>query len=170
VFAPQDADPVLGPILNAFHACLCAYFVKAGRPVCQCALVPGNSAPPADRCDCACDNGGAGQAWVRWVRDTPYLATGATQNRRQCVQFRTRKIIEAGVYRCVSGPGEDGTPPDVDARERDAWGLIYDRNILRSAVACCPVFRGKQLDLVSLEPTAVKGNCAGVVLQFSLDV
>lgn len=172
---PQQADPALGPLLNAFHACLCATLNQAGRAVCgascgceACCLVPGDAPPPADRCDCACE-GGQGQAWVRWVRDIPYQGAGGQRGRRQCQSFRTLKVIEAGVYRCVSGPGPDGEPPSCAERERDALGLIWDRRLLMNAVTCCHALRGRQIELVSLQPAALKGGCAGVVMQFSVD-
>lgn len=168
---PADADPALGPLLNLFHMCVCEVLAEAGRPVCQgaCCLAVGDSAPPADQCACECPDGGMGQAWVRWVEDTPVRAPGGGKG-RSCTPLRTRTVIEAGVYRCVAGPGADGGPPSCAERERDAWGLVRDRRALKKAVSCCPALKGRQVELVKLEPTAVKGGCAGVLIQFSVEV
>lgn len=171
---PAEADPVLGPLLNAFHACVCGVLAEAGRGVCTeacgcgaCCLVPGSGPPPADRCDCLCD-GGQGQAWVRWVRDQPVQASGG-RGRRHCQAFRTVKVIEAGVYRCVTGVGEDGSPPSCAGRGEDAMGLVWDRRLLMQAAACCHALQGRQVELLSIEPVAVRGGCAGVVMQVAVD-
>ncbi|MFE7963415.1 hypothetical protein ACFU0X_10230 [Streptomyces cellulosae] len=169
--SPAEADPVLGPLLNQLQTCVCFTLAEAGRGVCtQCSIVPGDSRPPADRCDCACGQG-QGQAWVRWVRDEPVMVARNTGpgSRRGCQQWRTFKVIEVGVYRCVSGPDDQGNPPSPEARERDALGLIWDRRLLVKGISCCAALKNRRVELLSLEPTAVKGNCAGVVVQLSVD-
>jgi hypothetical protein len=169
---PAEADPVLGPMLNQLQVCVCFTLAQAGRGVCtDCSIVPGDGRPPADRCDCSCDRG-QGQAWVRWVRDQPvipYTGSSSGQLRRNCQEFRTQKVIEVGVYRCVSGPDDQGNPPSVEARERDALGLIWDRRLIKQAVACCQALKRKPVTVLALEPTTLKGNCAGVVMQFAVD-
>ncbi|MGW7504394.1 hypothetical protein ACWGIR_23075 [Streptomyces albidoflavus] len=169
---PAEADPVLGPLLNQLQTCVCFTLAEAGRGVCtQCSIVPGDSRPPADRCDCACGQG-QGQAWVRWVRDQPVneRSDRGGYMRRRCQGWRTLKVVEVGIYRCVSGPDEQGGPPSVEAREQDALGLILDRRLLAKAVSCCSALKGRSVELLSLEPTAVKGGCAGVVMQVSVDI
>lgn len=168
---PADADPALGPLLEGFLACLCGMLAQAGRPVCAdaCCLVPGDGPPPADRCDCTCV-GGAGQAWVRWVESEPVQAPGGRAVRRGCTPLRTVKIIEAGVYRCVASPGDDGSPPSCEARRRDALGLVWDQRLLLDTFACCHVLERTPKELRRVVPTAVRGGCAGVVIQFAVEV
>jgi hypothetical protein len=165
---PQTADPWLGPILNQFVVCLCAYFQVEGRPVCACCLVHGSSRPPADFCDCDCD-GGHGQAWVRVVRWDPVVQTNRNAMRR-CQAFRMRVWIEAGVYRCVHAGGEQGEPPTCQEREGDAWGFIADQRILRTAAMCCPSLQGKQVDFQEGVPTGMLGGCSGTQVQFTMDI
>jgi len=90
--------------------------------------------------------------------------------RRGCQSWRTVKVIEVGVYRCVSGPDDQGNPPSPEARERDAMGLLMDRRLLVQGVSCCAALKNRRVELLSLEPTSVRGNCAGVVVQVSVDI
>lgn len=166
---PKDADPALGPVLAGFVECVCAELAAAGRPACACCLVWGDTVPPADFCDCDC-NGGHGQAWVRVARWDPPL--GADLNtRRRCTPWRARVWIEAGVYRCVPAVAEDGvSAPTCQDRTDSAWGLIADAAALRRAAACCAALEGFYPELLQEEPTGVRGGCAGVALQFTIDV
>lgn len=167
--APADADPVLGPMLNDFVACVCAELAAIGRPACQCCLVWGDTIPPADFCDCDC-NGGHGQAWVRVVRWDP-PATVTPQLRRACVAWVTRVWIETGVYRCVPAVGPDGiSGPTCQDRTDSAWGFIADARALRTAGACCAALNGKTIEFMQEEPTGVAGGCSGVSLQFTIDL
>lgn len=165
---PADADPVLGPVLDQFVACVCAELTAGGRPPCACCLVWGNTQPPADFCDCSCD-GGNGQAWVRVMRFDP-AATNSPQVRRRCQPWRTRVWLEAGVYRCVSGGGDQGEAPTCEERTADAWGLLADARMLRQAAACCAAFKDRPVDFLSQEPTGVLGGCSGVMVQFTVDL
>lgn len=166
---PADADPHLGPILDQFVACACAELAAGGRPVCACCLVWGNTNPPADFCTCSCD-GGHGQAWVRVMRWDP-AATVNQAARRQCQAWRYRVWLEAGVYRCVTAVADSqGNPPTCEQRADDAWGLVTDARLIRTAAACCAAFEGKVVDFISEEPTAVLGGCSGVMVQFTVEL
>jgi hypothetical protein len=172
VLLPADADPVLGPMLNQFVACVCAELAAAGRPVCACCLVWGNSPPPADFCACDCEGGGSGQAWVRVMRWSPAQTTNIVAQRK-CQAWRYQVWLEAGVYRCVatSEPGSDGeAPPTCAQRNDDAWGLLADARHLRKAASCCAAFDGKLVTLVTEEPMSVSGACSGVYVQFAVDL
>lgn len=168
---PADADPVLGPILDRFRACLCGELAAGGRPVCNecgCCFYPGDSMPPATACDC--HDGGQGQAWVRIVR-WDEQQTGNRQDMRRCQQMRLRVVLEAGVYRCVSVVGADGqSPPNCEQRDADFWGLLHDAFMLRRAVACCEALRGHGLEVFQAAPTGVRGGCAGQRIEFAIDV
>lgn len=167
---PVDAEPVLGEMLDQFVTCVCAELLAGGRPACACCLVWGNTNPPADFCDCDCESG-HGQAWVRVMRWDP-AATVNQQVRRQCQAWRYRVWIEAGVYRCVATTSDpaSGAPPTCEQRAGDAWGLLADARLIRTAAACCAAFKGKVVDFISQEPTAVTGGCSGVLIQFTVDV
>ncbi|MFC4328353.1 hypothetical protein ACFPC0_10995 [Streptomyces andamanensis] len=169
VLTPQDADPVLGPRLQSFLACVCAELAAAGRPVCNCCLVWGSTKPPADFCDCECEGGASGQAWVRLVRLDPQN----TQNRTQmmkCQPVRVRAWVEAGVYRCVPVGDDQGNPPTCEERTASALGFIADARALRQAVACCQALRRDRVEFISQDPADVSGGCSGVSVQFTLDL
>lgn len=166
---PVDADPALGVILDQFVTCVCAELTAGGRPTCACCLVWGNTNPPADFCDCSCE-AGSGQAWVRVMRWDP--APTVSQNiRRQCQAWRYRVWLEAGVYRCVSAVSDSqGNPPTCEQRAADAWGLLTDARLLRTAAACCAAFKNKTVEFISEEPTGVLGACSGVFIQFTVEL
>lgn len=167
LLTPEQADPVLGPKLQSFLACVCAELAAAGRPVCHCCLVWGASKPPADYCDCDCEDG-SGQAFVRVVRLDPQSTGNRTQTMK-CQPVRVRAWIEAGVYRCVP-VGDESGPPTCDERTDSAWGFIRDARALRSAVACCDALKRDRIEFMSQDPADVSGGCSGVSLQFTLDV
>ena len=167
VLTPEQADPVLGPRLQSFLACVCAELADAGRPVCQCCLVWGASKPPADFCDCDCDGGANGQAYVRVVRMDP-ASTGNRTSMMKCQPIRVRAWIEAGVYRCVPTGGEE--PVSCEERTESAWGFLRDARALRAAVACCDALKNQRVEFISQDPADVSGGCSGVSLQFTLDL
>ncbi|RFU83609.1 hypothetical protein DY218_27260 [Streptomyces triticagri] len=173
---PYDADPKIGPLMRDLLACTCAQLEAIGRAACACCVVWGDDRPPADFCDCTCD-GGHGQAWVRLVRLDP-RQTGSTIPRSitgragGChTPVRWRAVVEAGVYRCIAVPGDDGSPPGCEERERDAYALVADLRALRGAFACCDALRPyAPLTPLSAGPTPNQGGCGGAVVQFALDL
>jgi hypothetical protein len=167
VLTPEGADPVLGPKLQSFLACVCAELSAAGRPVCDCCLVWGAVAPPADFCACDCD-GGHGQAFVRVIRLDPQATSNRTAAMK-CQPLRVRAWVEAGVYRCVP-MGEDGEPPTCEERTESAWGFLRDARALRAAVACCNALKGDRIEFMSQDPANVSGGCSGVMIQFTVDL
>ncbi|MEV6399983.1 hypothetical protein AB0M39_35215 [Streptomyces sp. NPDC051907] len=167
--APEAADPQLGPLLQSFVACVAAELAAAGRPPCAACLVWGNSYPPADFCDCDCANG-HGQAWVRLVRLDP-AATGNRIAMKKCQPVRVRAWVEAGVYRCVPTVGPDGSSaPTCEQRSAAAWGFLADARALRTAFACCEALGDRPKELMSEDPIGSLGGCAGVALQFTVDL
>lgn len=167
VLAPEDADPVLGPKLQSFLACVCAELAAAGRPVCQCCIVWGDTRPPADFCDCSCA-AGSGQAFVRLVRLDPQATANRTAMMK-CQPLRVRAWIEAGVYRCVP-VGDNGQPPTCEERTESAWGFIRDARALRQAVACCDALKRDRIEFMSQDPYTVSGGCSGIGIQFTVDL
>jgi len=167
VLTPEQADPVLGPKLQSFLACVCAELADAGRPVCHCCLVWGATRPPADYCDCDCADG-HGQAYVRVVRLDPQ-STGNRTTMMKCQPVRVRAWVEAGVYRCVP-TGDGGEPVTCDERTESAWGFIRDARALRAAVACCDALKKDRIEFMSQDPADVSGGCSGVSVQFTLDL
>lgn len=169
VLSPADADPQIGELLQSFLACVCAELSAAGRPACVCCLVWGDTQPAADFCDCDCE-GGTGQAWIRVVRLDP----AATNNRvqmKKCQPMRLRVWVEAGVYRCVPVVGPDGTSaPTCEERSESAWGFIKDARALRTAVACCDALGDRVIEFMGQDPIGNLGGCAGVALQFTVDL
>lgn len=168
VITPEQADPVLGPKLQSFLACVCAELAAAGRPVCACCLVWGSTKPPADFCACECADGGHGQAYVRLVRLDPQ-ATGNRNQTMKCQPIRVRAWVEAGVYRCVP-LGDNGEAPTCEERSQSALGFIADARALRQAVACCDALRRERIEFISQEPADVSGGCSGVSVQFTIDL
>jgi hypothetical protein len=165
---PEQADPVLGPMLQSFLACVCAELAASGRPPCACCLVWGDTPPPADFCNCECEGDGSGQAWVRVVRMDP-AAVGNRLTTMKCQPIRLRAWIEAGVYRCVPTGDEHG-PPTCDERTDSALGLIRDARSLLTAVACCPALRPHRMEFMSADPMSALGGCSGTNIQFTLDL
>lgn len=168
VLTPEQADPALGPKLQSFLACVCAELAAAGRPVCACCLVWGASKPPADFCDCECEGGASGQAYVRVVRLDPQ-AIGNRTSVMKCQPMRVRAWIEAGVYRCVP-VSQDGQPVSCEERTESAWGFLRDARALRAAAACCEALKRDRIEFISQDPADVAGGCSGVSLQFTLDL
>lgn len=185
-------DPLTG-FMDAFHECVCREFALAGRPVCDCAQYGGESPPPADDCACDClvtvvhpDSGdevemrARGQAWVRLVQ-----VPGESYNRRSsssagtssgwggCVSGQPfRVIVEAGVYRCVSTPADDGQPPGEQQRTSDARELHRDVAVLWRIWECCEVLRtyGSSPELDRIEPLGPSGGCVGATMRLWLSI
>lgn len=167
--APADADPVFGPLLASFLACVCAELTAVGRAPCECCMVWGDTPPPADFCDCDCAGGGHGQAWVRLVQFDP-VPDVERRGTARCQAMRERAWIEAGVYRCAPVTGPDGvSPPTCQDRTDTAWGMLQDARALRRAVACCQALRDRPLELVTQQPLGIRGGCTGVTIQFTLE-
>lgn len=167
--APAEADPRLGPLLQSYLACVAAELTAAGRPPCAACLVWGDAQPSADFCDCDCA-GGHGQAWVRVVRIDPAAISNRTTTKK-CQPLRVRVWIEAGVYRCVPTVAPDGvSAPTCEQRAASAWGLVADATALRASFACCDALKDHVKEFMSQDPIGNRGGCAGVMMQFTVDL
>jgi hypothetical protein len=130
---------------------------------CRVAVYP--SAPvPSDSCEAAgdCADGCEGQLWgaiqlIQRVQQPASAGTGA------CEAYTF--TAQVGAVRCAAIPHEDGTPPDIDAVQRDAARQAVDADGIRYAIACCPARPRRLIDagivLESWTPLGPQGGCVG---------
>src|SRR5688500_18541825 len=100
------SDPLVAPLLVALRDCLCEQLASTMYgPPCRCMVVHNFTLPAMDGCDCSCDDGGQGDAWVRLVRLEPELTADLVHAHACPVGWQA--VLELGTYRCVPTP-EDG--------------------------------------------------------------
>lgn len=184
-------DP-LTEFMSQLRECLCGELARAGRPVCDCAEYAGDEPAPADNCACSCtvivtgpdgserEIAGQGQAWVR-LEEMP----GQSYNRRSartlgqpgafdgCATLHPRNVIvELGVYRCISTPANDGTPPSEAQRTADARSYYADLNVLWRVFECCPVLMAEEMhpQADTAGPIGPDGGCFGTRMRFWLEL
>lgn len=154
-------DVVALPVLRSLRLCAAEQFGLAGRVPCRFPITWGIGTPPADACDCRCDVGGQGQAWVRWVSTAPANMGGTGGD---CADGTYEITVELGVYRCWPIP-ERG-PLDEGEEELAAMGMLLDAAAIRRAFACCPDLDEYQSwELTNEEPMERQGGCTGVTAQ-----
>lgn len=166
---PIKGDRLIFPILSAYQVCLEYQLEQAGRPVCHFPIYWQGGHPPADQCDCACPNGGQGQAWVRMV--SLNAAPGSTRTAK-CTNGLYDLTVELGVYRC--SPVPQGREPTVPAEQetRHAAGMYRDAQALRHAMRCCTWLTKRGVEPVLVHESAIgpSGACVGVELQMRMQV
>lgn len=154
-------DVVVLPVLRELRACAAEQFGLAGRIPCRFPITWGQSEPPADACDCTCNLGGQGQAWVRWVSTAPAQLGASTAG--DCTDGTYEITVELGVYRCWPLP-ENG-PLDEGEEELAAEGLLLDAAAIRRAFLCCAPLDEHDWELTQQQPMQRQGGCTGVTAQ-----
>lgn len=160
------SDSLVAPLLVALRDCLCAELQRSVLgPACRCMIVHNFTSPVMDGCDCICDEGGQGDAWVRLVRLEPEL-TADPVHRHSC-PVGWQAVIELGTYRCVPTPedGEEFLPLEERVVTDSALELLSDMNALLRVLACCPPLRDMDVGVEFWQPVGPAGGCAGGVLQ-----
>jgi hypothetical protein len=172
VTAPAPAavvDTVLWPLLETLRTSLATQLGAVRRPVCEMPIYTGGTAMPADRCDCTCDNGGQGAAWIRMVNATSVLPGVASKLQgTPMVGAELSITIELGVYRCA--PMLDATAPVPAAPTAQAYdthskGRILDALAIHRALLCSEQLQRRDLrwSLVSLGAQGPDGGCDAMV-------
>lgn len=167
---PRDGDRTVWPILWHLQQCVAYQLGLAGRPVCHFPIYWHSRHPAADACDCTCEDGGQGQAWVRMVQIT--RSAVAPARLANCANGVYDLRLELGVYRCAPVPeGRSATVPEP-VESAHAAGMYRDAEALRAALRCCATLQkiGIEPTLVSQSPIGPSGACAGVELQAELQV
>jgi hypothetical protein len=160
VMAEFREDTTVYPVMIELNACLCAEITSSGLPEpCVCELLPGGDVA-FDYCT-ECDDGRCGQAWVRLVAAYPSQVLGEPDTTGNCAT-RLSYTLEVGIIRCAPLPGNDGSPPSVDAQLSATRLQLADMQAMRRAIACC---MGADVDrdyiLEPYTPYPVLGGCVG---------
>jgi hypothetical protein len=125
---------------------------------CRVAVYPGLEVP-LDSCETGghCADGCDGQLW------------GAVQSITRVQQPEAPGCeaylwtAQVGAARCAAMPRDDGTPPSIDAVQRDAARQAVDADGIRYAIACCPTRSQRVKDagivLESWTPLGPSGGC-----------
>lgn len=163
-----NRDFLVAPMLDALRTCTARQLGHVDRPVCRFPLFFGATPFAAAECDCTCDGGGQGSAWIRLASLTP-VATSSSRNQlvvEPCSHGNYQVAVEIGVWRkAVLLDDDGGTAPDsvYDAHTR---GLLDDTAALRRALQCCDWLQRRELpwSIDSISPIGPEGGCVGVAL------
>lgn len=166
--SPRDGDRLVWPILWHLQQCVAYQLGFIGRPVCYFPIYWHSQNPPADSCDCTCDDdGGQGQAWVRLVR----LEGNSSMSSRfvNCANGVHDLTVELGVYRCSPAPTDRNGVPEAEETAHAA-GMYRDAEALRRALRCCTQLQKRGVEPVLREESAIgpSGACVGVRLQSAI--
>lgn len=160
------SDPLVAPLLVALRDCLCEQLASTMYgPPCRCMVVHNFTLPAMDGCDCSCDDGGQGDAWVRLVRLEPELTADLVHAHACPVGWQA--VIELGTYRCVPTPddGEEFLPLDARVVTDTALQQLSDMNALLRVLQCCPVLIDREVGVDYWQAVGPAGGCAGGALQ-----
>lgn len=158
------ADTLVAPLLRALRDCLCAQLQTSPLGgTCRCMIVHSSALPVMDGCDCSCDGGTQGDAWVRLVRLDPDTALFATI--ASVCPPGWQAVIELGTYRCVPIPEEGVEILPESQVDATTMNLLGDMHALLRTVACCPVLRDLSVGVEFYSPIGAEGGCAGGILQ-----
>jgi hypothetical protein len=173
VTAPGTQRSRVATLLEYLIGQACSALADHDRPVCYCCLRHAAGVAPADFCDCGCDNptGGQGSLLGRVVSiapgTSPFGASSAVPT--NCARADITATLELAVYRCALVMGSDGSPPDCDAQQAEAHGLVLDGAIIRTAVLCsvgtADETYGFRVQPGAWTPMGPAGGCAGGILQ-----
>jgi hypothetical protein len=132
---------------------------------CFCRVAVHPAAPvPFDSCESAgdCADGCEGQLWGA-IQLIQRVAQPAAAGVGVCEAYTF--TAQVGAVRCAAVSHEDGTPPSVDAVQRDAARQAVDADGIRYAIACCPTRSQRLIDagivLESWTPLGPQGGCVG---------
>lgn len=163
-------DRLIYPVLARLRTCAATQLGLIRRPVCRFPLYAGDQAMPADDCDCTCDGGGQGTAWLRFVSATS-STTMVTGARRQipspCAQGEYAVTVQVGVWRCAPTIDDNGRPPTDDAYDQFTRGMSRDSSALIRTFQCCDALTSRDIEwsIESVRPLGPSGGCAGVAVQ-----
>lgn len=168
------ANRTVYPVLDALRTCIVTQLVHVQAPVCFFPVIYADHPLPAQRCDCTCEGGGHGEAWVRMVKvdratavrtRTRPSAPGMVDN--DCGDRRWVFTVEVGVWRCAPTLDDNGNPPDDADYDTHTQAMLNDAVALERAWRCCdfienlPLITAHQLDTIA--PSGPAGGCVGTI-------
>lgn len=125
---------------------------------CRVAVYPGLEVP-WDSCETDSCDGCDGQLWGALQGVTP--VPGSQGGGCEAWVFSA----QVGAVRCAAKPGEDGSPPSVEAVQADAIAQAIDADGILHAIKCCPsrTQRVKDAGIVATTwvPLGPQGGCVG---------
>lgn len=154
----------LTPLMQALLDCVVEKLIAIGRPACEACLVAGNTFPPLDGCDCTCDEGGNGRAWIR-IRaiefDAHLNSASVGKEVVKCPTGAWNVRLEAGVSRCIK---------DLEGRcadkLTDAIAMNEDLSALVVAIHCCPELTSAIWAPETASPLGPDGGCVAALYNF----
>lgn len=168
--ASVTLDRGIQVVMNALRECLRERLEAAGNPVCYLPMVWGDAPLPAQRCECECQNGGNGEAWVRLVR---LEQTDRDVRRRRggpvpqdvCGSRLWNIHLEMGVWRCAPGLDDEGAPPEDDTYDAHTGVMLRDMGAVTQTWECCEFLERRDIErrLDTVSPAGPLGLCAGVI-------
>lgn len=126
-------DPVILPILEAIHACMCA---ELDDNLCLCYVSHGSGDMPA------IPSIGRGVAWVGVSRIFPASGFGVEPEVGQSCSTGLNAELVLGVVRCYAVTKDN---PNPDQSLEYARQMLSDMNALRRAVLCCDAIEDREL-------------------------
>lgn len=158
--------------MNALRECLRERLEASGNPVCFLPMVWGDAPMPAQRCECECENGGNGEAWIRLVRvEQMAPEVGRRSGGRAgipddvCGSRLWNVHLEMGVWRCAPGLDDDGVPPEDDTYDAHSGLMLRDMGAITRTWECCEFLERRNVDrrLEAVVPSGPLGFCSGVI-------
>ena len=156
-------ERALSETLRRLRSCVCEELKETlAGPVCRCHVVH-SEVEILDGCDCACDDGATGRAWLRVVE--------IESVNNQSGQFNPcpsqwDALVEIGVSRCVVDCRAE--LPSDDDLELEAFRALSDYAALKRAVICCAKNGRFKPEARVWRPLGPEGCCYGGVLQVGL--
>lgn len=162
-------DRLILPAMQAVKRCMVAQLAIIDRPVCHAVLYFADHYPPAQGCDCRCDEpqGGEGVAWVRMVQAQATNSQGTSP----CPSGEMQYQLEAGVYRCAPTLDSSGNPIVEDKLEGWPEGMMTDLAALRRAFTCCTWLieqRDVRPQISAMNPIGPSGGCVGAAVRANI--
>lgn len=154
----------LDGMATALRECFVSELTRRSRPVCFLPVIWGAAPLPAQRCDCACEDSGEGEGWIRVVGMNPVTAG----NRRMsggCGVVGWDVRVELGVWRCAPRMSDEGVAPS-DAEYMESTSRFFDDvQAIQAVFSCCPWFTETGTDhmVEGIVPSGPSGGCAGVI-------
>lgn len=155
-------DNIVFSQMAAIAECLCAQIKENDLPgLCFCGILGGDGPYDMTGVGDDCEEGGCGQAWVRFVTGYPSTEVGvALQTPNNCKSNGFGYDLEVGITRCVTIP-DDGEAMDHAEMLAASQLQIADMLTMQQALLCCNALNSEDFVLGAYIPIGPEGGILG---------